>query len=79
MPILQSDLENCLSTAFPSGKIVVIDTAGDNDHYQVEITCATFEGLSRIQQHQKVYAALKDYDIHALSIKTNYISGESHE
>ena len=27
----------------------------------------------------KVYAALKDYDIHALSIKTNYISGEYHE
>lgn len=59
MPILQSDLENCLSTAFPSGKIVVIDTAGDNDHYQVEITCTTFEGLSRIQQHQKFMLLLR--------------------
>jgi stress-induced morphogen len=79
MPILQSDLEHRLKAAFPQGQVVVTDLAGDNDHYQTEITCITFKGLSRIQQHQKVYTALKDCDIHALSIKTNYISGESHE
>ncbi len=79
MPILQSDLENHLKNAFPNGQVIVTDLAGDNDHYQAEITCATFKGLNRIQQHQKVYAALKDCDIHALSIKTKYISGELHE
>jgi stress-induced morphogen len=79
MPILQSDLEHRLKAAFPQGQVVVTDLAGDNDHYQAEISCITFKGLSRIQQHQKVYTALKDCDIHALSIKTSYISGESHE
>lgn len=71
MPILQSDLEDRLKAAFPKGQVVVKDLAGDNDHYQAEITCETFSGLNRIQQHQKVYAALKECDIHALAIKTN--------
>ena len=79
MPILQSDLEDRLKAAFPKGQVVVTDLAGDNDHYQAEITCASFKDLNRIQQHQKVYTALKDCDIHALSIKTNYISGDLHE
>ena len=79
MPILQSDLEDRLKAAFPEGKVIITDLAGDNDHYQAEITCTTFKGLSRIQQHQKVYTALKDCDIHALSIKTNSISGDFHE
>lgn len=79
MPILQSDLEDRLKAAFPNGKVIVTDLAGDDDHYQAEIFCSTFSGLNRIQQHQKVYAALKDCDIHALSIKTNPISGELHE
>ncbi len=71
MPILKADLEQHLKNAFPQGSVVVTDLSNDNDHYQVEITCATFGGDSRIQQHQKVYTALKDYDIHALAIKTH--------
>ena len=70
MPILKNDLEQLLKTGFPSGKVIVTDLAGDNDHYQVEVTCQSFQGLSRVQQHQKIYAALKDYDINALAIKT---------
>ncbi len=79
MPILQSDLEDRLKSAFPKGCVVVTDLAGDNDHYQAEITCETFFGLNRIQQHQKVYAALKECDIHALAIKTNIPQGDSRE
>lgn len=71
MPILKNDLESLLKENFPHSEIVVKDLAGDNDHYQVEITCQSFCGLNRIQQHQKVYAALSGYDIHALSIKTS--------
>jgi stress-induced morphogen len=71
MPILKNDLEQILVTAFPNGKVVVTDLAGDNDHYQVEVNCQSFQGLGRVQQHQKVYAALKNHDIHALAIKTS--------
>ncbi len=72
MPILLSDLEHRLKTAFPNGNVIITDLAGDNDHYLADITCASFKGLNRIQQHQKVYAALKECNIHALSIKTNH-------
>jgi stress-induced morphogen len=68
--IAKTDLEELLKNAFPDGEVTVTDLAGDNDHYQVGITCSTFQGQSRIQQHQKVYAALKEHDIHAIAIKT---------
>ena len=71
MPILKNDLEKLLRESFPLSAIVVNDLAGDNDHYQVEIICDSFKGLNRIQQHQKVYAALNGHDIHALAIKTS--------
>lgn len=73
MPILKSDLEHRLKIAFPNGNIIIKDLMGDNDHYSVDIKCTSFEGLSRIQQHQRVYNALKECDIHALSIKTHSI------
>jgi len=71
VPILAADLEQLLKHGFPGGEVAVVDLAGDNDHYQVVITCASFAGLSRVQQHQKVYAVLQGYDIHALAIKTS--------
>ena len=71
MAILKNDLEELLKESFPHSEILVNDLAGDNDHYQVEIVCDSFKGLNRIQQHQKVYAALKGHDIHALAIKTS--------
>lgn len=73
MPILQSDLERYLVGAFPDGEITVKDLAGDNDHYLVDVKCKSFSGLNRIQQHQRVYSALKECNIHALSIKTDSI------
>jgi BolA family transcriptional regulator, general stress-responsive regulator len=43
-------------------------------HFNVIITASTLSGLSRIEQHQKIYAALgtlMQSDIHALSLKIN--------
>lgn len=71
MPILKGDLEKLLKESFPHSEVIVNDLAGDNDHYQIEITSDSFQGLNRIQQHQKVYDALKGHEIHALVIKTN--------
>ncbi|MFN6414429.1 MAG: BolA/IbaG family iron-sulfur metabolism protein [Pseudomonadota bacterium] len=73
MPILKSDLEHILKTAFPEGDVIVKDLRNDNDHYSIDIKCASFHNLSRIQQHQRVYNALKECNIHALSIKTHSI------
>ena len=46
---------------------------GDGAHFQAVIVCDAFDGKSRIQRHQIVYAALGDRmreEIHALSMQT---------
>ena len=46
---------------------------GDGRHFFATIVAAGFEGRSRVQRHQQVYAALGDRmreQIHALSMKT---------
>jgi len=51
----------------------LVDLAGDGDHYKAIITSSSFSGLSRIAQHQTVYAALKGKmggELHALALET---------
>ncbi len=46
---------------------------GDGQHFEAVIVSDVFEGKSRVQRHQAVYAALGDrmrQEIHALSMKT---------
>ena len=50
-----------------------IEVAGDGEHFQALIVSREFEGRSRVQRHQLVYAALGERmreEIHALSMKT---------
>ena len=63
-----------LKQAFPDAQINLQDLAGDNDHFSVTVTCPSFKGQSRIQQHKRVYAALGGAmggELHALQVKTN--------
>lgn len=74
MPIAKSDLEKILRNNFPEAKIEVVDLAGDNDHYSVNIVDKVFAGKTRIQQHMLVNQALKDYlggVLHAMQLKTS--------
>lgn len=46
---------------------------GDGHHFEATVVSAAFRGLTRVQQHQRVYAALGERmksEIHALSLKT---------
>ena len=61
MPMTVSELESCLRAAFPDADIHIEDLAGDGDHYRARVASPTFEGLSRVRQHQLVYAALKGH------------------
>ncbi|MEL6245724.1 MAG: BolA family transcriptional regulator [Pseudomonadota bacterium] len=73
MAMDRETLETYLSDAFPDAEIVLTDLAGDNDHWQAEIVSPQFEGVSRVKQHQMVYAALKGKmggELHALALKT---------
>ncbi len=51
-----------------------IDVLGDDGaHFEARIVSGAFEGRSRVQRHQLVYAALGDHmreAIHALSLRT---------
>ena len=50
-----------------------LEVDGDGQHFQALIVSARFAGLSRIERHRLVYAALGDrmrQEIHALSMRT---------
>jgi stress-induced morphogen len=68
-------LRSLLEQAFPdASELDVHDRTGTGDHFQVVLTSARFDGLSLIDQHKLVYAALADPladgTIHELRIKT---------
>ena len=62
-----------LQSAFPDAEIEIQDLAGDGDHYKAIIVSGVFVGLSRVRQHQLVYAALNGKvggELHALALET---------
>ena len=60
--------------ALPDADVVVNDYTGTGDHFEARVVTAAFEGLSMIEQHQRVYAPLRDWlatgELHALALKT---------
>ena len=78
MPV--ETLRGHLAEAFPDDEIVIDDLAGDGDHYRARIVSSAFVGLSRVRQHQLVYAALKGQmggELHALALETSAPVGEA--
>lgn len=74
MPMPAETLRAHLADAFPDAVIAIEDLAGDGDHYRARIVSAAFAGLSRVKQHQLVYAALKGQmggELHALALETS--------
>ncbi|HJX33363.1 MAG TPA: BolA/IbaG family iron-sulfur metabolism protein [Solirubrobacterales bacterium] len=69
-----TELKAMIEAALPGAEVEVIDETGAGDHLRATVTAARFEGLSRIDQHRLVKAAVKgrfeDGTIHALSVKT---------
>jgi len=50
-----------------------VEVVGDGQHFQALVVSAGFEGKTRVQRHQLVYAALGERmreEIHALSMRT---------
>ena len=69
-----TEIRRMIEVALPGADVEVIDEAG-GDHLRAVVTAPQFEGLSRIDQHRLVRAAVKerfdDGSIHALSVKTS--------
>jgi acid stress-induced BolA-like protein IbaG/YrbA len=72
--ITPEEIKSTLEQALPGSTIEMQDLTGGGDHWQVFIVSTAFEGKGLIEQHQMVYAALKDemgdQRIHALALKT---------
>ncbi len=74
MAMAASEIEALIVAALPDAKVTVEDLAGDGDHYAASVVSETFRGLSRVKQHQVVYAALRGRmggELHALALQTS--------
>ena len=79
MPMAASEIERLIRDAIPDAEISIRDLAGDGDHYAARVVSSSFAGLSRIRQHQAVYAALGGRvggELHALQLETAVPNGE---
>ena len=73
MAIEKDKLNEMLQSSFKDADIDIVDLAGDNDHYKVEIISEAFRGKNKVAQHRMVNEALRGClgdQLHALSIKT---------
>lgn len=75
MPADLAELKGMIEAALPGAEAEVSDETGTGDHIRATVTAPQFDGLSRIDQHRLVKAAVKerfdDGTIHALSVKTS--------
>ncbi|HEY2512683.1 MAG TPA: BolA/IbaG family iron-sulfur metabolism protein, partial [Polyangiaceae bacterium] len=58
MPLSPEDVRTRIALALPGAHVEVTDLTGTSDHYEALVVSASFEGRSRIEQHQMVYGAL---------------------
>jgi stress-induced morphogen len=74
MPVDLTELQSMIEAALPGAAVEVSDEDGGGQHLKAVVTAPQFEGLSRIEQHRLVKAAVKprfdDGTVHALSVKT---------
>ncbi|NNU81930.1 BolA family transcriptional regulator [Halovulum dunhuangense] len=70
------EIERLIRAAFPTAQIEIRDLAGDGNHYAATVIAEEFRGLTRVRQHQLVYAALQGKmdgpagELHALALTT---------
>jgi stress-induced morphogen len=74
MPADLAELKGMIEAALPGAEVEVLDEGG-GDHLRAIVAAPQFEGVSRINQHRMVKAAVKerfdDGTIHALSLNTS--------
>ncbi|MFG1461862.1 BolA family transcriptional regulator [Xanthobacter sp. DSM 24535] len=73
MAMVGTEIERLIKEAFPQAHVVIVDLAGDGDHFAARVTCEAFRGKSRVQQHKMIYDALQGHmggALHALALET---------
>ena len=73
MPMPADEIVALIRAGIPDAEVSIRDLAGDGDHYAARVVSRSFAGMSRIRQHQAVYAALGGRvggELHALQLET---------
>jgi stress-induced morphogen len=69
-----AEVRAMIEAALPGAEVEVSDETGAGDHLRATVSALQFAGLSRLDQHRLVKAAVKerfdDGQIHALSVRT---------
>jgi stress-induced morphogen len=69
-----AEVKSMIEAALPGAEVDVTDETGAGDHLRATVSAPQFQGLSRIDQHRLVKAAVRerfdDGTIHALSVRT---------
>ncbi|MEM7803032.1 MAG: BolA/IbaG family iron-sulfur metabolism protein [Chloroflexota bacterium] len=66
-------IKEIITGAIPDATVFVADPYNDGQHFQALVISPSFEGMSLVEQHQKVMLPLSDAfasDVHALGLKT---------
>ena len=72
--MVADDIAAMIRAALPDAEVEITALAGDGDHYAAHVASTAFAGLSRVKQHQAVYAALGGRMggvLHALQLTTS--------
>jgi stress-induced morphogen len=67
------ELKERIEAAIPGAQADVTDLTGGGDHFRATVIAPEFAGMSRIEQHRRVYAVFGPEiggPIHALSLVT---------
>jgi stress-induced morphogen len=68
------ELKERIERAIPGAEVEIRDTTGTGDHFEARVVSPAFQGLTMVEQHQRVYQPLKDVlatgELHALALKT---------
>ena len=67
------EVKKLIEAGIPNADVQVTDLTGTSDHFEAVVVSPGFDGVSLIQRHQMVYAALGDAmkgAIHALKLQT---------
>jgi stress-induced morphogen len=79
MPMAAEEIERLIREGIPDAEVTIKDLAGDGDHYAARVVSASFAGLPKVRQHQRVYAALghrMGTELHALQLETAAPTGD---
>ena len=77
---IRDGIQERLERAF-EGSVEVRDLTGTDNHFEVRVVSAAFEGKSPIERHKLVYAPLRDWieddTVHALAVRA-YTPAQHH-